>query len=127
MFLKFSLLNFLTAKPQAVSLCELARKESLSLNMPVTKTAKRALRSSLRKKMVNSKIISALEISLRKAGKNGKRDDVIKAMSLADIAAKKKVIHKNKAARIKSKLGKKLPKSLPKAKGGKKAKKSSRK
>ena len=64
---------------------------------------------------------------MRKAGKNGKRDDVIKAMSLADIAAKKKVIHKNKAARIKSKLGKKLPKSLPKAKGGKKAKKSSRK
>lgn len=77
--------------------------------MPVTKTAKRALRSSLRKREVNKKIISALEIALRVA-KKGKEEAVLKAMSLADIAAKKKVLHKNKAARIKSKLSKLLPK-----------------
>jgi len=53
--------------------------------MPVTKTAKRARRSSLRKK-------SADVLNL--------------AVSLTDRAAKKKIIHKNKAARIKSQLSK---------------------
>ena len=77
--------------------------------MPVTKTAKRALRSSLRKKSVNAKILSRLEISLRKAAKSGKKVDVSKAVSMTDIAAKKKIIHKNKAARIKARLNKNIP------------------
>jgi small subunit ribosomal protein S20 len=95
--------------------------------MPVTKTAKRALRSSLRKKSVNSKIISALEISLRKAKKSGKSDQINKAISMADIAAKKKIIHKNKAARIKSNLAKNLPKSAANAKKPTKKSKASKK
>lgn len=74
--------------------------------MPVTKTAKRALRVSKRKTLANSKVRSALEISLRVARKSKKKADVVKATSLTDRAAKRKLIHKNKAARIKSSLSK---------------------
>lgn len=79
--------------------------------MPVTKTAKRALRASDRKAIVNSLIISKLEIAIRQAksiaakGATG-REKISKAISLTDRAAKKKIIHKNKAARIKSSLSK---------------------
>jgi small subunit ribosomal protein S20 len=74
--------------------------------MPVTKTAKRALRGSLRKQKVNKVLLSRLEIALRKAKKGKKEKDIKLASSLADKASKKKVIHKNKAARIKSSLSK---------------------
>ena len=74
--------------------------------MPVTKTAKRALRGSFRKKDINDSIVSRLEVAIRLARKSHKKTDVIKASSLADKAAKKKTIHKNKAARIKSSLSK---------------------
>lgn len=74
--------------------------------MPVTKTAKRALRVSKRKLSVNNKIRSSLEIAMRMAEKSKKKADIEKAFSLTDRAAKKGVIHKNKAARIKSSLSK---------------------
>lgn len=74
--------------------------------MPVTKTAKRALRSSKRKETVNKLITSRLEIAIKKARKEKTPVNIKKAVSLADKAAKKKVIHKNKAARIKSALSK---------------------
>ena len=78
--------------------------------MPVTKTAKRALRGSLRKQKVNRALSSRLEIALRVAKKEKKEKDIRKAISLADRVAKKRIIHKNKAARIKSSLSKILPK-----------------
>ena len=78
--------------------------------MPVTKTAKRALRVSKRKYTVNSQIRSKLEASIRAAFRSGKNDDVREAISNTDKAAKKMVIHKNKAARIKSRLSKKSSK-----------------
>lgn len=74
--------------------------------MPLTKTAKRALRSSKRKEGVNQLIKKNLEISIRRA-KAQRSDVAIKtAISLSDRAAKKKVIDKNKAGRIKSQLSK---------------------
>lgn len=79
--------------------------------MPVTKTAKRALRGSKNKESVNKQIISRLEASVRAAEKGRTQDKVAKASSLADRAAKKRVIHKNKAARIKSQLSKLLTKT----------------
>ncbi len=85
-----------------------------TIAMPVTKTAKRALRGSAKKTIVNKSIVRGLESSIRKAKKGKAKDLVLKAISLADRAAKKKVIHKNKAARIKSQLAKLLPKSQPK-------------
>ena len=74
--------------------------------MPVTKTAKRALRGSKRKNQVNKTLIAQLEVAIRIAQKSKKDADIKKAVSLTDRAKKKKVFHKNKAARIKSALDK---------------------
>ncbi len=76
--------------------------------MPVTKTAKRALRSSKRKEIVNKISLSRLEVAIKKAKKTKKEADVILASSLADRVSKNKTIHKNKASRIKSQLNKLL-------------------
>lgn len=72
--------------------------------MPVTKTAKRALRSSKKKESINKIIASNLEIAIKQAKKTKAKKDVVKAISLTDKASKKKVIHKNKAGRIKALL-----------------------
>lgn len=74
--------------------------------MPVTKTAKRALRSSKKKELVNKLIVSELEVALRQAKKSKNSEKVMRAVSLTDRAAKRKVIHKNRAARLKSQLSK---------------------
>ena len=79
--------------------------------MPVTKTAKRALRSSKKKFLVNSAILEKLEIAIRVAKKQKTLAKITAAVKLTDKAAKKRVIHKNKAARIKSALSKLTPKS----------------
>lgn len=92
--------------------------------MPVTKTAKRALRGTKSKTKINSLTSIHLEAALRVARKAKSAEKIAKAFSLLDRAAKKKVIHKNKAARIKSTLSKLLPKTKPKSS---KPKKSSKK
>ena len=78
--------------------------------MPVTKTAKRALRGSKKKASINKITVTKLEVAVRRAKKSKSSKDIIVAVSLADKAAKKKAIHKNKAARIKSSLTKLMPK-----------------
>ena len=88
--------------------------------MPVTKTAKRALKSSKRKEAVNKKALANLNSAIRIAKRDKKKNLVRKAMSLADRAAKKNVIHKNKAARIKAGLSK-LVKKTKRAKTANKA------
>ena len=60
---------------------------------------------------MNKVISSKLEIATRLAKKNKSKKAVENAMSLADRAAKKKLIHKNKASRIKSVLSKLLSKT----------------
>lgn len=74
--------------------------------MPVTKTAKRALRSSERKGQVNKLIKTGLEVAIRKAKKTKTSENVIYAISKVDSAKKKNLLHKNRAARIKSQLSK---------------------
>lgn len=78
--------------------------------MPVTKTAKRALRGSKKKASINNLIRVNLEAAIRVAKKDKSIVKIAKAIALADRAAKKKLIHKNKAARIKSALSKFIPK-----------------
>jgi small subunit ribosomal protein S20 len=78
--------------------------------MPVTTTAKRALRGSKNKETINKLTIGKLEVAVRAAKKGKSAEKIVKAISLADKAAKKRVIHKNKAARIKSQLSKLMPK-----------------
>lgn len=77
--------------------------------MPVTKTAKRALRGSKRKQEANSLLRAKLEIAIRKAKKETSKKTVAEAISLVDRAAKKGLFHKNKAARLKSSLAKLRP------------------
>jgi ribosomal protein S20 len=72
--------------------------------MPVTKTAKRALRGSKRKADVNKSINTRLEMAMRMAKRDKTKKAITEAISLADKAAKKHFIHKNKAAHIKSSL-----------------------
>ena len=85
--------------------------------MPVTKTAKRALRSSKRKALVNKLILSKLEVAIRVAKRERGKDKVLAAISLTDRAAKKKFIHKRKAARIKGRLSKLLSRRAKGPKG----------
>lgn len=85
--------------------------------MPVTKTAKRARRGSQRKELVNKAIKTKLDIAIRAAKKAKDVKSVNTAISLVDRTAKKKLIHKNKAAHIKSSLSKLLiSKKSPKKK-----------
>ena len=72
--------------------------------MPVTKTAKRALRVAKRKFKVNSLIRKQFEVAVRVAKKDRTLAKISAAIKLADRAAKKNVIHKNKASRIKQVL-----------------------
>ena len=74
--------------------------------MPVTKTAKRALRSSKRKEVVNKIILTNLEKAIRLAKRRKTDKEVRKAISMADRAKKKNIIHKNKASRLKGMLSK---------------------
>ena len=84
--------------------------------MPVTKTAKRALRSAKRKEVFNAVFLKKLSIALRTARKKRTKEAIIKAVATADRAAKKKIIHKNKAARIKASLAKLMPKTTKSSK-----------
>jgi ribosomal protein S20 len=77
--------------------------------MPVTKSAKRALRGSKAKASINKLILSKLDAAVRSAKKSKTVVKIIAATSLADKASKKHALHKNKAARIKSQLSKLLP------------------
>lgn len=70
--------------------------------MPVTKTAKRALKVSRTKTGTNAKILTALEIAVKSLKKSPTESNLKKLFSVADRASKKNVIHKNKAGRIKA-------------------------
>jgi small subunit ribosomal protein S20 len=84
--------------------------------MPVTKTAKRAFRSSRRKEAVNKKVIQAVDIAVRVTKKKPSKESLQKAYSALDKGVKKKILHKNKAANIKSALARFVSKNSPKKK-----------
>ncbi len=77
--------------------------------MPITTTAKRALRSSKRKQAVNKILMTKLDIAMRMAKKTPSLKNIVSVQSLADKATKKKILHKNKVSRIKSQASSLLP------------------
>jgi small subunit ribosomal protein S20 len=87
----------------AFEICHLA-----FICMPVTKTAKRALRASERKAEVNKRTLSTLDMAMRKAKRDKKPKDIDTVFSLLDRSAKHNIIHKKKADRLKSRLVKKI-------------------
>ncbi len=79
--------------------------------MPITSSAKKAIRVSKRKKAVNDVRTKAMKDAVKKiekAVKAGNKDEAIKLLSAAfaavDKAAKRGVIKKNTASRKKSRL-----------------------
>ena len=80
--------------------------------MPITMSAKKAVRGSLRKKAVNDRRKRAMKEIMKKIEKIAKTDKaeglkmLSKAFQAIDKAAKKGVIKKNNAARKKSRLAK---------------------
>ncbi len=104
--------------------------------MPLTKSALKALKTDKRRKTENdatrAKVKSALKgakIAIRNEKKGEEIQELVsKAYAELDKAAKKNVIHKNKAARIKSRIMKKLASSeKPAEKAAKKAPKETKK
>ena len=77
--------------------------------MPITKSAKKSLKVSLRKRQMNR----AQKIELEKTIKKASTSNINEAISKIDKAAKTHLISKNKAARMKSRLTKKF--GTPKA------------
>lgn len=75
--------------------------------MPIKESAKKALRQSIKRNLLNKKKKSAIKEVVKKTV-----DDkgMPKAQSIIDKAAKTGYIHKNKAARLKSRLAKKISK-----------------
>lgn len=79
--------------------------------MPVTKTAKKALRSSSRKAISNKPIKSRAQSALKKMRSNPSAENLQKAFSALDKARKKNIFHKGKVSRLKSRLSKFLVKA----------------
>lgn len=79
--------------------------------MPITQSAKKALRGSMRKKQINDRRSKSMKDAIKKVEKLAKGDTKAEAKKLVPIAyaaidkaAKQGVIKKNTAARKKSRL-----------------------
>jgi len=88
--------------------------------MPIIQSAKKALKQSKKREAVNKKTKSNLKASVKAFKKSPSQTTLKKVYSSLDTAVKKKAIHKNKAARLKSRLSK-LLKKHPKQKISKKS------
>jgi len=83
--------------------------------MPNTRTAKKRLRQSKKRNIANSATLSRMRTEMKKARiriEEGKitdaRDQFKTAQKFIDKAAKRNLIHANKASRLKSKLARYL-------------------
>jgi len=74
--------------------------------MPVTKSAKKTLRKDRRRAVINKLRKKITKQAIKVFKKTLSEKDFKKAVSLVDRLAKNKVINKNKAARLKSRLAK---------------------
>ena len=74
--------------------------------MPVIKSAKKKLRKDRKRELANRALKNLFRKAVKLAEKTPTEGNVRKAVKLIDKTAKKNIIHKNKAARIKSKLAK---------------------
>lgn len=81
--------------------------------MPITTSAKKALRGSKRKAIVNqrARMVARKAISLFK--KNPTAKNLEKTYSVLDLLDKKNIVHKNKARRLKSRFAKMVKQKTP--------------
>lgn len=78
--------------------------------MPVIKSAKKKLRADKKRESSNKKMEALVNVSIKNAQRKPTAKSVQEAFSIIDKGVKKNIIHKNKAARIKSRLSKLLSK-----------------
>ena len=74
--------------------------------MPILANAKKALRVSKKKTEFNSRVKSILKTMVDKMKKSPSAENLRSAYSAVDKAVRKHLMHKNKAARVKSQLSK---------------------
>ena len=79
--------------------------------MPIIKSAKKKLKQDERRTAVNKKYREKMRVALKEARLKKTKKAVQLAYQALDRAAKRKVIHKSKAARLKSRLVKLVKKS----------------
>lgn len=72
--------------------------------MPITLSAVKKLKQDRRRKKVNDRLRDIFKQFVKQVRKNPSKSLIGKASSALDRAVKKHVIHKNKAARLKSRL-----------------------
>lgn len=77
--------------------------------MPITKSAKKKLRQDEKRRKNNAVVKNLLRSAIKKAVKKPSEASVKAVQKIADKAVKLNIIHKNKAARIKSKFSKLTP------------------
>lgn len=76
--------------------------------MPILKNAKKALRASKRKALGNLQTKQQMRSSVKSAKSSPSQETVSVAYSRIDRAVKRGIIHKNKAARLKSQVSRLL-------------------
>lgn len=76
--------------------------------MPVTESAIKTLRKDQRRTIINQRLEKKIKRAIRGFRKQPTIKKLVVASSALDRAVKKKFIHKNKAARLKSRLTKLL-------------------
>lgn len=74
--------------------------------MPIIKSAAKKLRADKNKEKRNDVLRNLLKKTIKTARKNPTAVNISKTVKLLDKLAKKNLLHKNKAARIKSSLSK---------------------
>lgn len=79
--------------------------------MPILQNAKKALKVSKRKALVNTPVRSRLKTAVDAAKKKSEPSTMSSAFSAIDKAVKRHIIHRKKAARMKSQLAKNASKS----------------
>lgn len=79
--------------------------------MPIIKSAKKRVRTANKAAIRNSKTKRALKSALKVLTKSPTSENLSRAQSEIDTAAKKHVIHANKAARLKSRVAASAKKS----------------
>lgn len=72
--------------------------------MPIIKSAKKSLRQSKKRLATNARYERAYKNALKKIKSGAKKDTLSQAYKAIDKAVKRRVIHKKKASRLKSKI-----------------------
>jgi len=72
--------------------------------MPISTSAKKVLRRDLKKKRVNFLVKKKVKQALKKVRQKPTKIALSEVASVLDRAAKKRVIHKKKASRLKSRM-----------------------